>query len=1557
MTRFEIIVKINDTSYYLDTTDSEGISINYSISDITDIAARNTSFTKTINLPETKNNREVFGFISDLSSDGSLYNPNKRSKVYLLSDSVVVMDGYLQLKKVIPDLNNNVTKYECVVYADNYTFFNLINGKYLTDIDFSEYEHTYTTQSIIGSWTSDSDLGYFYPLIDSGSGWEYKDLNGVRSELKINNFIPATYVKTIVDKMFNNVGFGYQSNFFESDKFKNLLIPFNNNVVPTSKQFIFNSSFAVGRTQSYTYSYTPSLLVGSSNAYVFAPDVTLTPRYLHTIPFNNKSTPYSDPLNAYAINYPPSATGSYWENKSGIDLSTGFVIDLDLNLEYTPYITSEAQIGIMDSTGKQTGTDYQDYISIYRNMDPVTGWVDPNFDDEGQDFPEVSDTTGLFFSITTNGGTASLKYTGNPQPRIKLSVDTNGTMSFVLETTINNTTWTPTVFKKTDGLTASSVSLTGQNSQEYYLYNLASNVKNVRIRTTSFSAGSTLLGAFYQASIGPKYDVPIFNGSTKLNLWGGQSVITTTGTFSKNGFTSSNSNFRLVRYQTDLLNNTIPSLKEARQGERFKLILTRCFKGIQRSPRRTLAKNQLAGANIVTTIGTASYMALNINQAAFPGVDIDFNGIIPKKVKQTDFMLSLMRMFNLYFEPSKDLPNTLIIEPRDDYYASGEIEDWTRKIDLNVQISEQIIAETQNKYTQFLYKSDDDWYNSDYTSKTNNIFGEYDYIMDNDFIKGTKKIELLFSPTPMTNVMDAYGIIIPKILKISNTTTGDGVAQHYDFNTRILTRNNTGLISAGGNIIRFEGASYSYYPYAGHLDNPINPTYDLNFGEITSIYDGGAFGWDHYTIPLVNDNLFNTYYAKMLDEYSNPSSKIVSLSMYLTPVDVANFRFNKSIYLDIDGVGQYYKVLNIDNYDPTTNGSTCKVTLLKTNYITIPKNVNSDDGGSYGEGTPIYIPPYQILTGLLSDGSSTTRDKNALILGPSNVSGVSSFIIGKKNISSSQNSLISGDYNNIYDSSNIITSGNNNNISQSIDGLLNIGNNNTSLNGSKGFIIGSTNSMTDSGNAFIFGDYNTASRGTKPSFIFGQGNIIGSNDIEPDVIGATDSAIYDINPRNSQGIIFGDYNTIGTYSNDGTYSNNIIFGDYNNIDSNITGSFVIGNNVIATQSNTIYIGGSSSTIIINGTVSNLTYIENTYSEISALISSNGLSIGVTYKITDRGDRGLFFIAISNNELSKIGQRLMLCPTNYTPGIYGGIYQKGVWYSGLTASANQLAIWGGQVWRNNAGVSGSPTSILALDSNWTLVDKNTFSNGEYEQKQFTILYDFNNDWIQKQWDGYGNEVGINNIYDNTFIVQTSVFYNPCDITDWNLSKVLTFNISGTYSSMSENKCKLGIFNNTSLPAISDRIIMYNNNCDIIYNNVTSKITNNHNRAIYKNVVWIIDYNTNTEYISENTNGYGSRQIRYNSNNGYIRSNSNPGDISFNSNSGVILNNSNSGDIQNNINNGAIVDNTNNGDIIYNINNGIIFNNDNNGDISNNINNGNIDNITSGTGTVSDPTVNK
>jgi len=316
------------------------------------------------------------------------------------------------------------------------------------------------------------------------------------------------------------------------------------------------------------------------------------------------------------------------------------------------------------------------------------------------------------------------------------------------------------------------------------------------------------------------------------------------------------------------------------------------------------------------------------------------------------------------------------------------------------------------------------------------------------------------------------------------------------------------------------------------------------------------------------------------------------------------------------------------------------------------------------------------------------------------------------------------------------------------------------------------------------------------------------------------------------------------------------------------------------------------------------YIEKTYAQAATDISNNDLEPGALYKITDRGDRGIFIHAISTNEFERTGTRLMLCPTTYDPLASGWI---GVWNASKTVSVGEYAIWGGFVWENLNGVIGSATDESTLDSEWALVSKVSFANSEYLEIMFGVEYDFSSDKICKQWDEYDN-----------------VFIDKIELADWNYATC-----GGEF---------------------------YSNHCFSVYNNSTTG-------GIFKNRIFAYIFeNNNTGSVSNNSNngGIGANSndgdVSFNSNNARINANSNIGSVSFNSNNGEIRDNSNIGDVSGNSNNGSIYLNENTDEIYFNQNNGYIGQigaaND---KIVYNTNNGDI--LTTTTGTISDAVVNK
>lgn len=305
-------------------------------------------------------------------------------------------------------------------------------------------------------------------------------------------------------------------------------------------------------------------------------------------------------------------------------------------------------------------------------------------------------------------------------------------------------------------------------------------------------------------------------------------------------------------------------------------------------------------------------------------------------------------------------------------------------------------------------------------------------------------------------------------------------------------------------------------------------------------------------------------------------------------------------------------------------------------------------------------------------------------------------------------------------------------------------------------------------------------------------------------------------------------------------------------------------------------------------------LNKTYAQMSTLISGGGLDSQTFYKITDRGDNGIVLQAATTNQLVSDGIRYMLCPATYSNGIdaYDNTW-IGVWNSVKQASVTegQLCIWNGLVWTAGAVLSGDSPSTEA--SGWVVIPKATFTNHEYIEMIFGVTYNFDDDWVNKQWDNKGNMFGIN----KTRHQETMAFNseNTIDYCDWNW-----------------------------------HMMFYNNTCFFIYNN------SNEGNVCDNFMPGVISGNS--------CGGEGS-----------ITNNSNNGDIINNSNNGIIINNSNNGDIEDNSNNGDITDNTNNGAIYENTSLSettcSITKNINNGDIAGSWNADVTDTIVDKTGTAS------
>ena len=276
-------------------------------------------------------------------------------------------------------------------------------------------------------------------------------------------------------------------------------------------------------------------------------------------------------------------------------------------------------------------------------------------------------------------------------------------------------------------------------------------------------------------------------------------------------------------------------------------------------------------------------------------------------IRQIDFLMSIVKMFNLYIDVDKDDYQNLIIEPYNDFMGT-DVLDWTMKLDHSRQIEIYPMGELNFKQFLCTYKSDSDVANVAYTAKWAEMYGQYIKNIDNDFVQQQQKVELIFSPTH--GISSNAGIVISQHYK-GDSNKPEPFAQ----NIRILFHN--GIIDLTSSLAKigfwnsFTDAvvtiGYPYYAQFLHLNDAQAPTADLLFGLPRQVY------WD-FDNPEVytSNNLYNGYWDKYISEITDKDSKIVKMWLYLTVQDIRQLDFSKKYFIN----NSYYRLNKVENYNP-----------------------------------------------------------------------------------------------------------------------------------------------------------------------------------------------------------------------------------------------------------------------------------------------------------------------------------------------------------------------------------------------------------------------------------------------------------------------------------------------------------------------------------------------------------------------------------------------------------------------------------------------------------------
>ena len=311
-----------------------------------------------------------------------------------------------------------------------------------------------------------------------------------------------------------------------------------------------------------------------------------------------------------------------------------------------------------------------------------------------------------------------------------------------------------------------------------------------------------------------------------------------------------------------------------------------------------------------------------------------FDGFFQQtEVKQREFMRWIFSLFNLYIQPS-GVKNELTIMPRDEFYTNN-VRDWTTKRDLSQPLEIIPMGELDAVRYQFTYAEGEDNGNKFYKDDYNRIYGDREINIINDFVKETKKIEIGFQPT----------LIIRPELEADKYLPDNDKERQTNNNTKLRLLQYKYLscqpykVWLGTKGAGISSTTKTNYPYMGHLDDPLNSTTDINFG--LPRYIGLPAG-----TAITNNNAFNAYWSKGIQEISDKDSKIVKGKFYLTPADMEKLSFRDLYFFD----NNYFRLNKIEDYDPINPSvNVCEFLFLKSGVTFSATTGSVGSGGTRGQ--------------------------------------------------------------------------------------------------------------------------------------------------------------------------------------------------------------------------------------------------------------------------------------------------------------------------------------------------------------------------------------------------------------------------------------------------------------------------------------------------------------------------------------------------------------------------------------------------------------------------------
>jgi hypothetical protein len=383
-------------------------------------------------------------------------------------------------------------------------------------------------------------------------------------------------------------------------------------------------------------------------------------------------------------------------------------------------------------------------------------------------------------------------------------------------------------------------------------------------------------------------------------------------------------------------------------------------------------------------------MSLRLTEEITEGDTINVATMVAGNQPISEFLMGLVKMFNLFIEYQPD--GSVLIEPYHNFYTN-EIQDLTPMLAVDREFIIKPLEQSKYKFYQYKYKNGNNKLAKAHRDGYGEEFGQTIIQVDNYFSKGVKSVDIPFKLLiNANNAVNILANVSPYPLCANDNNNGQWVGDGIP-----IIAYYGGLVSSSQYMTIVNNAGvYTFvntYPFAGYIDHPDTPDFDLCFDLPSAVYYQRE---DLAGITIIeNGQLYKQYHEDYIEELTNKNSKIVECYIKMDSYLYSQMTFRKLYFIR----NAYYRLYQIEDFNPETNEPTKCIFLKVVKYVRETPSRIADwsdvtDGGGGGNsertiGGGLTVGDNDIIGGSLVLGENNSVEvDDAVILGFDNQLGI-----------------------------------------------------------------------------------------------------------------------------------------------------------------------------------------------------------------------------------------------------------------------------------------------------------------------------------------------------------------------------------------------------------------------------------------------------------------------------------------------------------------------------------------------------------------------------------------